>query len=130
MDLADVHLELNEEPQAMRLTGRESATLRTRPLRAEDVHFGSYTSAIRHLDPPQLFESRPSYRYLSGFVDSTPMTFGLAAYFDKLDVSEALGHEMAIACMDGIPSDVAALRGRLPFRELIGDPFDSATRAI
>ncbi|GAA3872207.1 hypothetical protein GCM10022243_41820 [Saccharothrix violaceirubra] len=32
--------------------------------------------------------------------------------------------------MDGIPDNPDQLRGRLPFRELIGDPFDPARRAI
>jgi hypothetical protein len=58
------------------------------------------------------------------------MAFGLAAYFDKLDVSEALGHEMAVACEAGIPSGIESLRGKLPFRELISDPFDPRCRAI
>jgi hypothetical protein len=59
------------------------------------------------------------------------LRFGLATYFDKLDVSEALGHEMALICMnEGIPTSPAALQGKLPFRELIGDPFDTSRRAV
>lgn len=60
------------------------------------------------------------------------MRFGMAAYFDKLDISEAVGHELATACMDagGIPQSALALAGRLPFRDLVGDPYDLQRRAI
>lgn len=59
------------------------------------------------------------------------LSFGLAAYFDKLDVSETLGHELAVACMDtGIPDAPERLAGKLPFRDLVGDPFDLQRRAI
>jgi transcriptional regulator with XRE-family HTH domain len=95
--------------------------------------FDRYTSAIRHLDPPRLFESRPSYRLLSDHLSMNALHFGLAAYFDKIDVSEALGRELAIACLrehNGVPRSVEPLREALPFRTLIGDPFDSARRAI
>ncbi|MGH3925033.1 MAG: helix-turn-helix domain-containing protein, partial [Pseudonocardiaceae bacterium] len=57
--------------------------------------------------------------------------FGLAAYFDMIDVSEALAHEIAAACMaQGLPRSAERLRGRLPFRELVGDPFDLRRRAV
>jgi hypothetical protein len=95
--------------------------------------FDSYTSAIRHLDPPRLFESRPSYRLLGEQLGTGSLHFGLAAYFDKLDVSEALGHELAIACLrrnNGVPDSAEPLCDALPFRTLIGDPFDFARRAI
>jgi hypothetical protein len=52
---------------------------------------------------------------------------------DKLDVSEALGHEMAIACIGrqrGKAMNAAALSGHLPFRDLIGNPFAPERRAI
>lgn len=128
--LDSVRLHLDEGPQGVELTGKEPETQQVRPLRAAETNFDCYTSAIKHLDPPQLFESRPSYRLLGGSLTAGKLDFGLAAYFDKLDVSEALGHEMAIACADGIPGEAAELRGRLPFRELIDDPFDPSRRAI
>ncbi|WP_433574879.1 helix-turn-helix domain-containing protein [Nocardia brasiliensis] len=131
VDLESLRLSLNEAPQSVRVSGTELATLAVRPLQARDAPFDSYTSAVKHLDPPQLFESRPSYRYLGGSVSSGSMEFGLAAYFDKLNVSEALAHEMAAACMDRAPRTASDLAGRLPFRELIGEnPFDPARRAI
>jgi transcriptional regulator with XRE-family HTH domain len=130
LELDSIQLRLQEGPQEVMVTGKEPETLAVRPLRATDYPFDCYASAVKHLDPPQLFESRPSYRYLGGSVTSGAMDFGLAAYFDKLDVSEALGHEMAVACMDRIPVDAEELAGLLSFRELIGDPFDPLRRAI
>jgi hypothetical protein len=55
------------------------------------------------------------------------MRFGLGTYFDKLDISEAIGHEIAEARSrtDG------EITGRdLPFRTLVSDPFDYRRRAI
>jgi transcriptional regulator with XRE-family HTH domain len=130
VDMRTIHLELDEGPQTAAVTGEEAETLPVRPLRSVDVPFNCYASTIKHLNPPALFESRPSYRLLSGSLLDNDLKFGLAAYFDKLDVSEALGHEMAIACLDGMPSSVNALAGKLPFRDLIGDAFDPQRRAI
>ena len=130
IDIKDLQLSLDESEQHVSITGRERESLTVRPLRSDDAHFDSYTAAIKHLEPPQLFESRPSYRFLGGSCVDRKMSFGLAAYFDKLDTAEALGHEMAVVCSDGLPDKVAELRGRLPFRELIADPFDPQTRAI
>lgn len=101
-----------------------------RPLRTAETAFDSYSAAVKHLDPPRLFESRPSYRLLAGSVTSGVLDFGLASYFDKLDVSAALAHELSAACMEHWPGHVSKLRGRPPFRELVGDPFDPARRAV
>lgn len=130
MDLGSVRLRLHEEPQPVHVTGREAETLAVRPLRTPEAAFASYSSAVKHLDPPQLFESRPSYRYLAGTLPSGVLDFGLAAYFDKLDISEALAHELAAVCMDAGAGKRPDLQGCLPFRELVGDPFDPARRAV
>ncbi len=131
IELRSIALDLDESPQTAAVTGVEPESGATRPLRTASAPFDRYTSAIKHLSPPALFESRPSYRLLDTSLGSGRLGFGLAAYFDKLDVSEALGHELAIACMDGgIPASPAQLAGRLPFRDLVGDPFDPARRAI
>ncbi|KZM69801.1 hypothetical protein AWN90_07000 [Nocardia terpenica] len=130
MDLGLVRLRLHEGPQPVQVTGREAETLAVRPLRTPEAAFASYSSAVKHLDPPQLFESRPSYRYLAGTLSSGVLDFGLAAYFDKLDVSEALAHELAAACMDAGAGEGPDLQGCLPFRELVGDPFDPTRRAV
>ncbi|MGH3976730.1 MAG: helix-turn-helix domain-containing protein, partial [Pseudonocardiaceae bacterium] len=132
-ELRSLRLTLDEQPHPVAIDGSEAQTLPTRPLCAADQWFDRYTSAVRHLDPPRLFESRPSYRLLGDPLGAGPLHFGLAAYFDKLDVSEALGHELAIACLcehNGVPDAADPLRDELPFRTLIGDPFDPARRAI
>jgi hypothetical protein len=132
-ELRSLRLTLDEQPHTVAIDGTEPQTLHTRPLCASGLWFDRYTSAIRHLDPPRLFESRPSYRLLGDQLSAGTLHFGLAAYFDKLDVSEALGHELAIACLrerNGIPTFVEPLRDQLGFRTLIGDPFDYARRAI
>lgn len=128
VDLESTRLRLREDAQAVAVTGGEAETLAVRPLRTRDEPFERYSIAVKHLDPPQLFESRPSYRYLGGSIERGDMDFGLAAYFDKLDVCEALAHELAIASMEGPSAD--DLRGVLPFRELVGDPFDLSRRAV
>jgi hypothetical protein len=124
-------LSLDEGPQDRQVTGKEQASAAVRPLRSPETLFDSYTAAVRHIDPPALFENRPSYRLLECAVTDRRLRFGLAAYFDKLDICEAAGHEMAAVCMaNGFPASPQELRGRLPFRELIGDPFDLRRRAV
>lgn len=131
VELGSLALRLDEGPQAVEVDGSEPASEGTRPLRTAGVRFARYTSAIKHLSPPALFESRPSYRLLDVSLPSRRLEFGLAAYFDKIDVCEALAHETATACLaQGMPTSPEHLRGRLPFRELIGDPFDPRRRAI
>lgn len=72
----------------------------SRPARcAAGQWLDSRTSAIRHLDPPRLLESRPSYRLLGEQLDTGTLHCGPAASFDNLGVSEALGRELAITCL-------------------------------
>jgi hypothetical protein len=97
--LRSLQLGLDERPHPATVDGGEPETLPVRPLCSHDEHFDRYTAAVRHLDPPRLFESRPSYRLLSTSIPTGELGFGLAAYFDKLDVAEAVGHELAAACM-------------------------------
>jgi hypothetical protein len=132
VELGALQLRLDESPQDVQIAGSESESAAVRPLRTATERFDRYTAAIKHLDPPALFESRPSYRLLSADLQEQRLEFGMAAYFDKLDISEALGHELAAVCMElGGPAPAAAqLAGRLPFRELVGDPFDPRRRAI
>ncbi len=111
------------------MNGTEPETRGLRPLRAPGHQFDRYTAAVRYLEPPRLFENRTSYRLLDlDWGDSgAAMRFGLGTYFDKLDVCEAVGHELAMA-KNGRRD---AVSGRdLPFRSLIGDPFDFRRRAV
>lgn len=133
MSLRSVALELDEMPRPVAVDGSEPATRPVRPLRSPGTYDARYTAAIRRIDPPHLFESRPSYRLLDVDLDRRRLQFGMSAYFDKLDVSEALGHEMAIACLErsaGMPARGDSVRHELPFRRLVGDPFDPTRRAV
>lgn len=121
--LDQVTLAFQEHPPRPVVTGTEPELRPVLPLRTPRHAFPNYTSTIRYLDPPRLFENRPSYRLLD--VDGTTLTFGLATYFDKLNITEALAHEYAAAAMGGPVS-----WPQLPFRSLITDPFDLASRIV
>jgi len=129
VDLADISMAWVPDAPAPRVTGGEPETRALRPLRIPGQQFDRYTAAVRYLDPPRLFENRPSYRLLglawSG--NEGAMRFGLGTYFGKLDISEAIGHEIAeVASRSEGP-----VSGRdLPFRSLIDDPFDFRRRAV
>jgi hypothetical protein len=125
--IESVTLEWIPQPPRPILTGQEAELRPVLPLRVPRHAFRQYTSAIRYLNPPSLFENRPSYRLLDVSWDSSrrgTLQFGLATFFDKLDVSEALSHEFAAAMMEG----VAPVLPQLPFRALLSQPFDLSIR--
>lgn len=131
VELGALGLRLDEGPQAVAVDGSEPESEPTRPLRTSGTRFVRYTSAIKHVSPPALFWSGPGYRLLDVVLASDRLEFGLGTFFGRLDVSEALGHELSALCLaDGLPSSVEQLRGRLPFRELVGDPFDLRRRVV
>jgi len=122
-----VTLEWVPAPPRPALTGQEAELRPVLPLRAPGHAFRQYTSAMRYLSPPALFENRPSYRLLDvSWKPSGPgkLQFGPATYFDKLDVSEALSHEFAAAVMKGEPPTWR----QLPFRARFSQPFDLSSR--
>ncbi|MDJ0339983.1 hypothetical protein QMK19_06750 [Streptomyces sp. H10-C2] len=89
---------------------------------------------MRYIDSPTLFENRPSYRLTGVDWDAQgggQLSFGLATYFDKIDVCEAIGHELAatLASSDGATVGGPGW-GKLPRRRLIGDPFDLEVRSV
>jgi hypothetical protein len=103
------------------------------PLRTSDYFYDRYTAAIRYLEAPSLFENRPSYRMLEIDWDHSQrgtLVFGSAAYFDKLDICEALGHEFAAAALKDTEDSSEIGWRHLPFRRVVGDPFDLACRAV
>lgn len=131
VELGSLVLRLDEGPQATAVDGSEPESAATRPLRTAERRFERYTSAMKHLSPPTLFEPRPCYRLLRVSLASRLLECGLATYFDKLDVCEPLAHEIAAVCLaEGLPSTPEQLRGRLSFRNLVGDPFNPKTRPI
>lgn len=129
VDLADITMTWVQDPPPARITGAEPETRTLRPMRVPGRQFDRYTAAVRYLDPPRVFENRPSYRLLGlAWAGSTgAMRFGLGTYFGKLDISEAAGHEIAEA-KSRLDRQIT---GRdLSFRSLIDDPFDFRRRAI
>lgn len=129
VDLQSVDLQWVGARIPYQVHGTEPEALRTCPLHAPGHQFERYTLAIRELSPPALFENRPSYRLLGVDWAASRLTFGLATYFDKLDLSEAVGHELAAAALQNPTIDQLDWPD-LPFRSLIGDPFDFKRRAV
>jgi hypothetical protein len=129
--LEDIELEWDPNPPKPIIVGSEPEARSLLPLRTRRQTFPSYSSAIRYLGPPALFENRPCYRLLgaslSGCSGRTQghLRCGQSCYFDKIDVSEALVHELSSAMLNATDS-----RLELPFRSLISDPFDLAVRAV
>ena len=128
LGLDEVRLTWADHPPAAAVTGTEPASAHVRPPRADGSRHPGYADAIAALDPPELFDNRPSYRLLAaGFTGGGGrMDLSLGRYFDGVNVNEALAHEFAGAWPDA-PGPAAA--GRLPFRELIGDPCDLSRRS-
>jgi transcriptional regulator with XRE-family HTH domain len=62
--IESVMLEWVASPPRPVTTGQEAELRPVLPLRAPGHAFGQYTSALRYLSPPSLFENRPSYRLL------------------------------------------------------------------
>jgi hypothetical protein len=126
--LEDIELEWEPNPPKPIIVGSEPEARSLLPLRTRRQTFPSYSSAIRYLSPPALFENRPCYRLLGASLSGRTevcLRFGQSCYFDKIDVSEALVHELSSAMINGTDS-----RLELPFRSLISDPFDLAVRAV
>jgi hypothetical protein len=124
--LDDIALEWDASPPKPIVVGQEPEARSLLPLRTPLQTFPSYSSAIRYLDAPVLFENRPCYRLLGATLngDTQPrLRFGQSCYFDKIDVSEALVHELASAMINA-----ASSRLRLPLRALVSDPFDLVLR--
>lgn len=129
--LEDIALDWSEVRVPIEVTGGEPEASNVLPLRAPDHRFERYTSAIRYLDRPALFENRASYRLMEADLrsDSPRLGFGLGTYFDKLDASEAAAHELSAVVRSG-PADEVPQWTSLPLRALIGDPFDMHRRAV
>lgn len=134
VDLHDITLTWRPGPSETALDGTGPEAQLVCPLQSPRFRYRSYTSAIRYIDPPTLFENRPSYRLLdvAWHEDGGELGFGLATYFDKLDVSEAIGHELAKAAApsDGPENWPRVSWENLPFRRTIGGLFDLSDRAV
>lgn len=129
VDLNDLELDWLGGPQRRLVDGTEPEAQRLLPLRAPGRPFERYSTAVRYLDRPGLFENRPTYRLLrvSRYERLVRLGFSLGTYFELVDVGQAAAHELAAGHMHWgrRPS-----MDQLPFRSLIGDPFDLPRRPV
>ncbi|MCP3754923.1 helix-turn-helix transcriptional regulator [Streptomyces sp. TBY4] len=135
VDFADIELAWLTQTSPPEVTGRESQSEGVRPLAPQGTKFDRYTQAIRMIDRPSLFVNRPSFRLLDvAQADGRPkLSFGYTTYFDMADVCEGVAHELASAWLKtgsdpGWISDPSW--AELPFRGLVGDPFDLGHRPL
>ncbi|THA37108.1 XRE family transcriptional regulator [Streptomyces sp. A1547] len=135
VDFADIELSWLTQTRPPEVSGREKESEGVRPLAANGAKFDRYTQAIRMIDRPSLFVNRPSFRLLDvAQADGRPkLSFGYTTYFDMADVCEGVAHELASAWLK-TGSDPAWIGdpswAELPFRSLVGDPFDLAHRPL
>ncbi|WTO53443.1 helix-turn-helix domain-containing protein [Streptomyces sp. NBC_00211] len=135
VDFADIELSWLTQTCPPEVSGREKESEGVRPLAANGAKFDRYTQAIRMIDRPSLFVNRPSFRLLDvAQADGKPkLSFGYTTYFDMADVCEGVAHELASAWLK-TGSDPAWIGdpswAELPFRSLVGDPFDLAHRPL
>ncbi len=126
--LEDIELGWEPSPPKPIVVGQEPEARRLLPLRTRLQTFPHYSSAIRYVSPPGLFENRPCYRLLGVSLSGHPkarLRFGQSCYFDKIDMGEALAHELSSAVINGTPAWPEP-----PFRSLVSDPFDLALRTV
>jgi hypothetical protein len=127
LDLRSIELELLDD-QPPGVTGREDETRPLRPLASPGHRYETYHRTMRDLDRPRLFENRICYR-MRGFSWSEGhgrLMLGHMRYFDMIDVSEALAHELALRTIDhnGNIHPERASWENLAFRRLVRDPFE------
>ncbi|MFJ1539262.1 helix-turn-helix domain-containing protein [Micromonospora chalcea] len=131
VDLAAVTLVEDPAAAAPLLDGSEREAARMLPDQSLMRTFPRYTRAIRDLAPPRLFEDRFAWRLLGVDWSQPRMAFADTTYFSCVDVFEPLAHELAYVALDadGNPAGDPSLRD-LPYRRLVGDPFDCARRPV
>jgi transcriptional regulator with XRE-family HTH domain len=131
-DIGALRLTWTDEPVPSVITGGEVESEYYRPLMPHGGSYPRYCHAIRDLDPPSLFENRVSYRLLdvASGQGRQEQTYGYTTYFAMVDVCEAVAHEIAAAWLrhDGNADRIRL--AELPFRALIGDPFDLSRRPV
>lgn len=118
--LGDVRLAWKDspDPPAITGTGPEAA-----PVRAG---YATYAAALAALAPPHLLEDRYAYRLTGTAGAPARLTYGPGAYFDGLNVGEAMAHELAAAVLAGHDPRTASL----PLRDAVGDPTEPARRPM
>jgi transcriptional regulator with XRE-family HTH domain len=131
-ELGALKLTWADDSAAPAVTGGEAESESCRPLMPHGGRYPRYCNAIRDLDPPSLFENRVSYRLLdlASHGDQQEQLYGYTTYFDMVDVCEVVAHEIAAALLR-LDGNLARLRSsELPFRAVVGDPFDLSRRPV
>jgi hypothetical protein len=136
VELSRVELVWSDEQTPSALRGSEHEARAARPLTSGEQRYARYVHAVRDLDPPRLFENRLSFRLRT--VDCSQhrqarLGFGMTTYFDAVDVCETLAHEVAAAYVSFLPDGLEVRHPagrRLPFRRLVGNPFDLDRRLV
>jgi hypothetical protein len=125
LDLADLRLGWVSAPPPPAADGTGDAAAHVLPRSAAGLAYPTYAAAIEALDRPALFENRVCYRLLDAELGGAPrLRFGLARYFDALNLGHAVAHELTGAwASPGTPPDRADLEwAALPLRASVGDP--------
>ena len=145
LDLADLRLGWVSAPPPAAADGAGEAAAHVLPRSAAGPAYPTYAAAIEALDRPALFENRVCYRLLDaelggadqarpdqsrpdqsrpGPASPPRLRFGLARYFDAVNLGHAVAHELTAAwAASGTPPDRADLDGAaLPLRASVGDP--------
>lgn len=134
VDLAAITLQQRACPIPPALDGTEAESVHVRPLAALTRPYQRYTQAIRDLDHPRLFENRAAWRLidLAWTSGGAHLVFGDTWFFAAVDVNEVVSHELAYVCLDrvGQPTGRAPTLRDLPYRRLVGDPFDLTRRPM
>jgi transcriptional regulator with XRE-family HTH domain len=136
VELADIGLEWRLDAAPAQLNGTEPEAAATRPPNTAGKPYDRYSRAMRDIARPRLFENRPGYRLLD--VDWSAkrprLSFAYTSYFESvIDVSTALGHELAAASLAAskrADSVAEPAWSAMPYRALVGDPFDLARRPV
>ncbi|MGW0245507.1 helix-turn-helix domain-containing protein [Nocardia goodfellowii] len=131
VDLDEVRLALDVDAPEPKLDGSEVESEPYRPMRPTGTRYQRYSHAIRAIARPALFENRASYRLLEASFDASGgrMKFGVTTYFDMVDVCEVIAHETAAEWILCGGAKKLTLDD-LPFRNKVGDLFDTSRRAV
>ncbi len=139
LDLADLRLGWVSVPPPPVADGAGEAAAHVLPRSAAGPAYPTYAAAIEALDRPALFENRVCYRLLDAELGGAPrperqtaagpaspprLRFGLARYFDAVNLGHAVAHELTGAwASSGTAPDRADLDwAALPLRASVGDP--------
>lgn len=132
VELSAVDLTWSAESPGPAVRGDEAEAAAYLPHMVPGDRYPHYSRAIRDLDAPSLFENRGSYRLLDLVWPGAggKQLYGYATYFDMVDVCEVAAHELAAVWLQRGSRRTSIKLDDLPFRAVIGDPFDLRRRVV